>query len=107
MLKANKEFTIQSKAFNHAWIIEKVKTIILGLDTKINKIVTMHSAIMSFMLMKQYENKTNAAYLTRSKSMVQTLSIAGGDHMLVSKIMLGKESEDATEDETNDKREIF
>ena len=39
--------------------IEKVKTIILGLDTKIDKIVTIHSAIMSFMLIKQYENKTN------------------------------------------------
>ena len=47
----------------------------------------MHSAMMSFILMKQHDNKANDAYLTRFKSMVQTLKIAGGEHVLVSKVM--------------------
>ena len=75
----------KSNTFDHAWIIEKVKTIVLGLDTKVNKRVSMHSAMMSFMLMKQYDNEANDAYLTRFKSMVKTLKIAGGEHVLVSK----------------------
>ena len=87
MLKADKEYLAKSKTFDHAWIIDKVKIIVLGLYTKVNKRVTMHSAIMSFMLIKQYDNETNAAYLTRFKSMVQTLVIVGGAHILVSKII--------------------
>ena len=105
MLKADKEYASKSKVFDHAWIIDKVKTIVLGLDTKVNKRVTMHSSIMSFMLMKQYDNETNAAYLTRFKSMTQTLSISGGGHILTSKAMLGKELKDASDDEIRSERE--
>ena len=107
MLKADKEFASKSKTFDHAWIIEKVKTIVLGLDTKVNKRVTMHSAMMSFMLMKQYDNEANDAYLTRFKSMIQTLKIAGGEHVLVSKVMLGKELAESTDDEIDNEREKF
>ena len=70
----------------------------LGLDTKVNKRVTMHSAMMSFMLMKQYENETNDTYLSHFKSMVQTLKTAGGEHVLVSKLMLGGKVADAADD---------
>ena len=55
----------------------------------------MHSAIFNFMMMNQYDNESNAAYLKRFKLMIQTLKIAGGDHMLVSKAMLGKEIHEA------------
>ena len=90
MLKADKEYLEKSKKLDCAWIINKVKIIVLGLDTKINKRVAMHSAIMNFMSMKQYKNETNAAYLTRFKSIVQTLTIADEAHILVIKIMLSK-----------------
>ena len=90
MLKADKEFLTKSKSFDCAWILMKVKKIVLGLDTKVNKRVTMHSAMMSFMLMKQCDHESNAACLTRFKSMVQTLKIAGGEHILISKVMLVK-----------------
>ena len=52
MLKADKEYLVKSKTFDHAWIIDKVKVIVLGLDTKVNKRATMHLVITSFMLMK-------------------------------------------------------
>ena len=57
--------------------------------------------------MKQYDHESNATYLTRFKSMVQTLKIAGGEHVLVSKVMLGKELSSATDDEINAEREKF
>lgn len=72
MLKANKEFVAKSKSCDCTWIIEKVRTIVLDLDTKVNKRVTMHSAMTSLMLMKEYDNKANNTYLTLFKSVVQT-----------------------------------
>ena len=59
MLKADKELAEKSSIFDPAWILEKVKIIVLGLDTKANKIVTIHSAMMSFMVMQQYDDETN------------------------------------------------
>ena len=49
MLRADSDFTVKSKVFDQAWILEKVKIIVLGLDTKINKRVTLHIAIMIFL----------------------------------------------------------
>eukprot|EP00555_Chaetoceros_dichaeta_P015393 CAMPEP_0198275326 /NCGR_PEP_ID=MMETSP1447-20131203/64102_1 /TAXON_ID=420782 /ORGANISM="Chaetoceros dichaeta, Strain CCMP1751" /LENGTH=154 /DNA_ID=CAMNT_0043970089 /DNA_START=87 /DNA_END=552 /DNA_ORIENTATION=+ len=39
--------------------------------------------------MRQGENETNDNYLTRFKSSAKTLKLAGGDHIFVSKEMLG------------------
>ena len=107
MLKADAEYAEKSKMFDQAWILEKVKMIVQGLDTKVNKRVTMHSAIYNFMLMKQYDSESNDAYLTRFKSTIQTLKIAGGDHILVSGTMLGKDLNEATDTELNIERERF
>ena len=52
MLKADKEYLAKSKVFDQGWILNKVKVIVLGLETKVNKRVTMHKSIMSFMFMK-------------------------------------------------------
>lgn len=107
MLKADAEYAEKLKTFNQSWILEKGKMIVQGLDTKVNKHVTMHTAIYNFMLMKQYDAESNDAYLTRFKSMVQTLKIAGGGHMLVSKTMLGKEIHEAIEAEIDIECEKF
>ena len=37
MLKADAEYAEKSKVFDQAWILEKVKMIVQGLDTKVNK----------------------------------------------------------------------
>ena len=65
MLKADKEFLVNSKAFDHLWIINKVKVIGLGMGTKVNNRENMHSGMMSFMLIKKHDNLTTAACLTR------------------------------------------
>ena len=64
-------------------------TIVSGLDTKVNLRVSLHDVIINFMLLKQFGNETNKAYHSRFKSMLETLKIAGGKHILISPEMLG------------------
>ena len=52
--------------------------IVSGLDTNVNLQVLLHAAMLNYMLLKQFPNETNDAYLTRFKSMIETLKIAGG-----------------------------
>ena len=107
MLKADEDYEEKSKEFDYAWILEKVKMIVSGLDTKVNLRVSLHDAISNYMLIKQQPHETNDAYLTRFKSMVGTLKIAGGEHILVSSVMLKKKISDATKQEINDEKERF
>ena len=52
MLKADSDYEDKSKDFDHAWIFNKVKTIVAGLDKKLNLRVTLHSALTSYILLK-------------------------------------------------------
>ena len=90
MLRADSEFELKSKTLDHKWLFEKVKTIVSGLDTKVNLRVSLHDVMFNFILLKQQQHETNDAYLTRFKSMIETLKIAGGEHVLISPVLLGK-----------------
>ena len=79
--------------------------IVSSLDTKVNLQLSLHAANMNYMLMKQYWNETNKTYLMRFRSMVETLKIAGGEHMLVSKALLGRKIGSATKAEINEEKE--
>jgi hypothetical protein len=58
--------------------------------------------------MRQYDNETNDDYLTRFKSMVETLILAGGEHILVSKELIGKDDLSlATKEELNEEKQKF
>ena len=89
MLKTDAEYEKKSKIFNYKWILNKTKVIVSGLDTKVNLRVLLYAAITNYINMKQQRMKTNNAYLTRFKSMVETLKLAGRNHILVSKEMMG------------------
>ena len=84
-----------------------MKLIVSGLDTKVNPRVTIHDAMTNYFSLKQQQYESNDGYLTRFKSMVETLKIAGGDHILVSKTMMKKELSAATKAEVNAKKERF
>ena len=107
MLKTDDEYEAKSKVFDHRWLFEKVKMIVSGLDTKVNLRVSLHTAMLNYMLMKQYSNETNDTYLTRFKGMTETLKLAGGDHILVSETLLGKKIEDATKAEIYAEKQKF
>ena len=79
--------------------------IVSGLDTKVNVRVSLHAAMLNYMLMKQYSNKSNDTYLMRFRSMVETLKLTGGEHILVSKTLLGKKTETANKAEFNAEKE--
>ena len=107
MMKENKDYNHKSKYFNCKWILLKAKTIVSGLDTKTNLQVSLHTAILNFMLMKKYDGELNYTYLTRFKSMISTLKIADGDHIFVSKEMIKRELKDTTNDKINEERGYF
>ena len=71
-------------------IFKKVNMIVSGLNTIVNLQVSLHAGMMNHMLMKQCSNEINDVYLTRYRSMFETLRIAGGEHILLSKTLLGK-----------------
>ena len=81
--------------------------IVFGLDTKVNFRVSLHAAMLNYMLMKQYPYKTNNAYQKRFRLVVETLKLAGGEHILVSETLLGQEIKDSTKAEINKEREKF
>ena len=89
MLKADNEYEDESKKFDYKWLFKKVKSIVSGLDTKVNLRVSLHAEMLSFINMRQGEYETNDIYLTRFKSVVETLKLAGGKHILVSNKMMG------------------
>ena len=107
MIKADSEYEVKSKVFDYAWLFEKVKAIVSGLDTKVNLRVSLHDVIFNFILLKQQAHESNDGYLTRFKSMIQTLKIAGGKHVLVSPTLLGKTIAAANNAEINAEKEKF
>ena len=107
MLKADEEYEEKSKDFDHAWLFKKIKIIVSGLDTKVNLRVSLHDTMTNFFLLKQQAHESNDAYLTRFKSMIETLKIAGGNHILVSETLVKKEISNATLTEINVEREKF
>ena len=82
-----------------------MKSITSGLDTKVNLRVSLHTAIMNFMSLRQYSDESNDTYLTRFKSVVETLKLAGGEHILVSPKIMGKELSAASSSEVEDEKQ--
>ena len=85
-----------------------MKAIVSGLDTKVNFRVSLHAAITNVINMKQWENETNDDYLTRFKSMIETLNLIGGEYILVNKEMIDKDDLSlATRGEWNEEKQKF
>ena len=76
--------------------MNKVKMIVSGLDTKVNLRVSLYASMQNYIRTKQENHKSNNAYITKLKLMVETLKIAGGDHIFVSEELLGTEIENTT-----------
>ena len=81
--------------------------IVSGLDTKVNLRVSLHDVVINYILLKQFSNKSNEAYHTRFKSIVDTLKIAGGRYILISLVMLGMSIDAATALKLCEEKEKF
>ena len=103
IIETDDKYEEKSKIFDCAWLLKKLKTAISGIDTKISLRVSLHAAMINFLFLKQYSNKTNDACLTRFKSTIHLLIIIGGKHILVSELTMEHKFKDATKEE--EKRE--
>ena len=52
VLKADTDFEGKLKVFDYKWLLNKVKTIVSGLDTKVNLHVSLPDVIFTFILLK-------------------------------------------------------
>ena len=91
LLKAGDLYKEQTCAFNYMRLLKTTKMIVSGIDMKISPHISLYAALMNFLLLKQYMDTSNDIYLTRFKSSVNTLNLAGGSHIFISKQMLGKD----------------
>ena len=108
MLKADTNYEEKSRVFDYEWLLKKVKSIVSGLDTKVNLRVSLHGAMLKFLTMKQGENEMNDNYLTRFKLWAEILKLAGGEHIFVSKEMLGIDDlGSATDKQKNAEKDRF
>ena len=48
MLKSDARYEEKSKVFDYEWLFKKVKSIVSGLDTKVNLRVSLHVAMLNF-----------------------------------------------------------
>ena len=52
MLKTDDDYEPKSLISDHRWLFRKVKMIMSGLDTKVNLRVSLHAAMLNYMLVK-------------------------------------------------------
>ena len=52
------EYKNKSKQYDCQWLLHKGKSIVSGLDTKVNKMVLMHGTIFSFLKIWQFQKNS-------------------------------------------------
>ena len=65
LIKSEELYEEKSKLFDCVWILKTCNSIVSGIDTKTSPRVSLHTALLSFLFLKQYGNESNDAYLTR------------------------------------------
>ena len=105
VIRADSDFETKSKIFDYKWLFDKVKTIVSGLDTKVNLCVSLHDVVLNYIILNQQSHESNDGYLMRIKSMIKTLKITGGEHVLISPVLLGKVIANATVAELHAEKE--
>ena len=97
MIKTDQDYKSKSAKYDCQWLLNKVKTIVSGLDTKTNKMVSLHGDIISFMTMRQYQQESN----------VETLNLSGGSHILASDKLINKPVTNTSDADRRNKKDYF
>ena len=84
VVKGDDNFDIKEEFFDCIWLLEKVKLVSSGVDSKINKHYTLLQALTSFCTIKQGTSESNDSYRKRVDATSLTLSLVGGSHFLCS-----------------------
>jgi hypothetical protein len=103
MVKYLAKYEENEKNKNVKWLLEEVKKIMTGIDKLGNRHITYLSALKSFVNMHQGQNESDDSLLKCAKSMVETLSLAGGEHIFYSPQLCEETSPNYP---TNDKKKV-
>jgi hypothetical protein len=108
VLKQEDKYKQKDKEQDILWLLEHLKSITSGLDSKSNKRCNLFDAILAFITMRQGENENDSAYMKRFKVNMETLLSAGGCHILCSpEIMNTNDSDDPTDEEVEAEENKF
>ena len=72
------------------WLLQKIKLITAGLDSKSNKYDNVYEVMMTFLTMRQGETESNSDYLERFKSNAETVKLMCGLDFFVSREIIGQ-----------------
>jgi len=64
-VKGDVEYAAKSSTFDTLWLLEKLKAITAGVDTKSNPALTLHEQILTFFTMHQGSTESDDNYLTK------------------------------------------
>jgi len=89
------------------WLLGTIKKIVSGLDEMAKKHI-LHESLLKVLTMRQGCTESNAEYMKRFTTYLQTLDVAGGRHILCSpKIVDAVDTKNPTRDEINAEEERF
>ena len=105
LLKQDKKYEENDRKQNVLWLLEQLKKIASGLDSKSNKRCNVFYALLAFVTMKQGSDESDSACLKRFRVNLDTLCSAGGQHILCSPDLIeAADKDDVTEAETGNRR---
>ena len=84
VLKQESDFETKNAKHDVLWLLDKLKSLTSGLDSKSNKHCNLFDALFAFITMKQGENESDVSYMKRFRVNLDTLVSAGGKHTLCS-----------------------
>ena len=84
LLKQEKDYEKKDSKQDVLWLLEQLKKITSGLDSKSNKRCNLFDALLAFITMRQGNDESDSAYLKRFRVNLDTLCSAGGRHILCS-----------------------
>ena len=83
-LKANAQYTEKRVEYDALWLLLTAKKLIASVDNRGNKHYNAYKLLMEFNRTYQKENESEQAWLDRFQAAVETLSLAGCDHIFYS-----------------------
>lgn len=107
LIRHLKEYKAKSQKYDVLWLLENLKKLTSGIDVKANKHVVLHDKLLQFLTMRQGATESNDNYLKRYNSNLQTLELAGGEHIFCSPQLTDKSIDTMSDDEIKEEEDKF
>ena len=94
VIKLHHEYEKNAANYEGIWLLHRIEENIAGLSKEKNKCVLLREKMMTFNLTRQNENETVHDYLTRFKTNLRSLKLAGGERVIAYELIMGEELEE-------------